>query len=316
MAERKRLTDEKLKQSIDEAYSVFYNTGRNYKRGMLTDDEFRRFMHDTFIEHFCNFLRNNGLRTYFHSKNWQRFLEDYSLWSVKDTPGCVLGEPWLLDDNLDDSFDDKGLQKIIRSSRGYGVASVAFVNENEASDHDKSQFFRLMEVFHITPDYFEPLPQGIIEPDRHLTHTYHGGSAYVIGFHCVDDGGLIAETEPVGKTYTLKSGLGLKSVVTITEDRRKQDRAKMDYDDFYPLGEYLSEGTIEGYTAMERSFPKIVIRTDGEGKISRLGTIEGWHDDYPAFSQYPLWQEYFRWNNEQEKRRMQILSDFFDSFKA
>ncbi len=214
---------------------------------MLTDNECWSWMHSTFIEHFYDLLRNNGLRTNLNSKSWLRFLDDYALWSGNGTPCSLIEEPWLLDDNLDDHYEDKFWLAAIRPARGYGATSSAFVFENEASIHDKSQFFKLMEAFRITTEYFEPLPEGIIAPDKHWTHTYTGGCTYVIGYNCVDDGGLLAESDPVGKTYILNNDLGLKAVVTITEDRRKQDRGQMDYDDFYPMGEYLSEGNIEGY---------------------------------------------------------------------
>lgn len=252
MDERKRIKDENLESSVDEAYKEFQRAGRIYSRGLLTDDEFWRNMYNSYHEHFYGFLKNNGLRTCFTTKSWLRFQEDHSLWCSKSVPNSSVGEPWLLDDNLDDHFEDKGWLGIIRSARGYGMASSAFAIEDEASVHDKSQFFRLMEAFHITADYFEPLPEGIIAPDKHWTHTYSGGCTYVIGYNCVDDGGLLSEAEPIGKTYTLKNDLGLKAVVTITEDRRKQDRGSMDYDDYCPLGEYLSDGYIEGYTALER----------------------------------------------------------------
>ena len=158
------------------------------------------------------------------------------------------------------------------------------------------------------------MPEGIVAPIKHWTHTFNGAAAYVIGYDCIDDGGLLADDFPVGKTYELTSELGLKAVVTITEDRRKDDRNNMDYDEMMPMGEYLAEGYIERHTPIKRDDPKVVIRTNGCGKITRLGIVET-NRDVEAFWKYPLWKEYFDWTRNYQNNRDKILQDYFDSFK-
>ena len=307
----KKLSNEKVNQCVDEAFLIFQDIWERFNYGEYTDDEFWNRMGETHYNYFYGFLQKNGLRTVFNAKSWLRFLDDFSLWSDKGHPNSSVGEPWLLDDNLDDHIEDKTWLKVVRSARDYGLPANCF--EDEASIYDKSQFFILMKAFHITTDYFEPMPEGIIAPDKHWKHAYNDGCTYVIGYNCVDDNGLLSEEDPVGKTYTLKNDMGLKAIVKIIEDRRKQDRTNIDCDDFSPLGEYLAEGYIEGYTAIERSYPKIVIRTDGKGTITHLGTFECWKDSN-AFCQYPLWQEYFEWCSMKENLKRKILSELFDSF--
>lgn len=158
----------------------------------------------------------------------------------------------------------------------------------------------MLDRFHIPPELFTPFPEGLLDPDEELLHRYHSVDQMGVKFHCMDDGGLLADPDPVGKTFRLRNDLGLEAVLTIKEDRRNENRNGMDFDEriyvtpqgFYCLkAEFLAEGYLEGYTAKERSCnPAFLIRTDGY-KVDWLAWYEN-ADDRRARQAFPLWQEF------------------------
>ncbi|MBR2780322.1 MAG: hypothetical protein IKD81_02775 [Eubacteriaceae bacterium] len=156
---------------------------------------------------------------------------------------------------------------------------------------------------------------------------YHSEGVYTLEFNCVDDCGLLKDPDPVGKTFVLTDDMGIRAQIMVREDRRASERTGMDIDELVftagngstvKLAEFLAEGYIEGYTAKEgRSKPEIIIRTDSGAK--RVLSLAYWEDenDSRAFSEYPLWQEAFRWEEESSNRREKMLNGLFtDSFKT
>lgn len=66
--------------------------------------------------------------------------------------------------------------------------------------------------------------------------------------------------------------------------------------------EFLAEGSIEGYTTQERhGSQEILVRLTSPDKINSLAYSE-YSEDYNAFSDYPLWQEYLAEQREQWRR--------------
>lgn len=310
-----RLTEELVETEIRIAFEEFRSIAYKVHRGFLTMDGFKMLMTEKFYVHFYDFFKNHGFRMNISNKSWQRFLEDYDCFIHHKSLESTVGESWFFYDNLDDNFEDKGLLGIARSMRQYGEIPDM---ETEASSQDKAQFFRLMMEFQITTAYFEPIPEGIVRPTKHNTHSYNKVSTWVIDFNCINDGGLLAEEKPIGKTFTLINDLGLKAVVTIKEDRRDQNCNALDRDQFWPLGIYLAEGYVEGYTAIEqeRNYPDIVIRASIENEKVQINMLGIMMDaiDQKAYYQFPLWQEYFYDYFSKDEKNDETLSAFFNTF--
>lgn len=314
----RRLTGEQIDENILNAFENFRKIGRLYRRGLLTDHEFSQRMSEIFYEHFYRFLhQEHGLEFCFTDSTWAGFLEDYRLWQEHSLPKEHPDTPWLQNDNFADSFDsDNDFIHTLRSMKNYGFDLP--YGRAEASSYDKIQVFRLMEAFHIPPDYFEPVPAGIIKPDISYIHTYHDAVVVIIGFHCIDDGGLLGDNNPCEKTFTLTNTLGLKAKLLIKEMRSLEEQMELheDADMYITLGAYLAEGYIEGYTQIqEGASTKIVIRTDEKGSICKLGAILI-QDDNTAYRNFPLWQEYFDWFNKNLKKRKEIEENFYRQFKT
>ena len=130
----------------------------------------------------------------------------------------------------------------------------------------------------------------------------------------------MADDNPVGKTFKLKNDLGLEAIVTIKEDRRNRNRNGMDFDEQV----FSSDGCtaavfaefLEGYTAKERTGnPEILVRHQNKG--DRICWLAFWRDssDEKAFSDYPLWQNYFDWGSKKAFKQKQLLASFFNEFK-
>ncbi len=282
-----------LSKWLDSTQEDFQNIVRQAKRGYLTDDDVFRLIDWKVQETVGDFLRIRGFHYGFSSKGWEKFVDEYRLWSAGKEIDRTVGESWFFYDNLDNpnmNDDEKGWLEISRRSRVYNASTLR--TDSEASSADKAQFFRILDTFNIPLEYFKPIPENVPTPNRHFVHMYTGCTYYTIAFLCVDDGGLSSEADPVGKQFCLKNDLGLQAHLTIQEVRTKEAMSKYetDEDDSFPLGQYLAEGWIEGYTTDRHR--KVVIRTDAEGRIVKLGFACD-RDDEKTMDTYPLWQEGF-----------------------
>ena len=152
-----RFTDEELRLSMDEVFDSFHQVVRTYKRGLSIREEFIKELERIIRDCYYDLIEKRGLHEHFTTHSWSRFIEDCSLWSNKKDPVSSKGEPWLTDSN-----------------------------HQEASIHDKSLFFYLMKCFHTTPDYYLPVPDDIIHPDRDVTHSFFGGCSMVIKYSKVN----------------------------------------------------------------------------------------------------------------------------------
>ena len=311
-----RILSEEIDETIQKAYAEFARIMKNHRRGLLSEDSTHIDMDQIFYENSFDYIRDRGFRIFRETSDAKkRYKEEWELWKRGETPLCDQGDEWLFYDNLDDIYDDKSWLDVIRSFKYYGLDTSP--TETPASPYDKIQIFRLLDAFQIdlAPSYLER-PEGMASPDRYITHTYNGGNKIVVGFQCVDDGGLLADISPTGKTFRLKNDLGLTAEITIKEVRAPEERFGMDeVDDYAPRGTYLGEGYIEGYTATEqRRLPEITIRTDDNGRIVKLGTSQVWEDDLKAFSEFSLWQEYFCWMGAADEQDQRNRYDFYERF--
>ena len=154
-------------------------------------------------------------------------------------------------------------------------------------------------------------------PENEWAHGYGPCAAYFIRYTCRDDGGLLSDLSPVGKTFTLTDHYGLKAVLTITKVRSFRYWKEPDYDaeyilshpESFPVGiEYLAEGSIEGYTEVPRTNSTEIRVYVRRGKIEDISYYE-YLKDYCAFCEFPLWQPYIKERRAFEEKRKSIFMD-------
>ncbi len=256
---REAIPEAELERHIERAKAeLAYIVGR-YHRGMMTSDEETNCLNNAFDQGFHRFLSMKHLTRLTNESSWSRLLEDHRLWQGGSDPASPAGEPWLV-------YDDGA----------------------EASIPDKRSFFRLMDTYLVPIEYFKPIPDHCIRPNRHF-NMYGTGISGSVVFSLTDDGGLASDTQPVGKTFTLTDELGLKAVVKILRMATAEDNNNNRF-----VAAYIGEGTIEGYTsARVRSIS--ISRIRGRTVFFYL-CIE--NDDLKVYYDCPLWQEYHSFNAE------------------
>ena len=276
---REAISAVELEEQIEKSTRAFQKFSQYYRAGIITSEEKMEKYRDEFHEGFYDFLRKKRLRTRFNERTLSGFLEDYSLYRQgKREYSSQSAEPWLL---YDDSL--------------------------EASDLDKTSFFKLMEAFHIPAEYFEPLASSCIMP-KWRKDIAGSGTFAIISFSLIDDGGWIGDSDPVGKTFTFTDELGLKAVIKIERRATKEDDVHNTF-----RTEYVGSGTIEGYTSERIREIRISAhdKVHGISFYTRLG-----NDDLSAFMAYPLWADYVsRLDkcNEVQISHLEALMGCFDS---
>lgn len=229
----------------------------NYYSGLSSENELKFFVRKVF-ESFYSFLYENGIRTKFSVENRKDFLEDYEKWSHGESLDCTSTQPWLFHYSKDS---------------GYGCA---------ASETEKAIHFEIMELCKLSLEYNEPLPEDAVIPDIRIPKY---GDGFVDDI--VDDGGLVCDKEPVGKTFVLTDKHGLKTKLLV--ERVGGDWLEGEYD-------YLGMGTIEGYTSSNPVKIKIFL---WQGKVVSLRVyISGYdarREHEMAFRKFPLWQKFVAW---------------------
>ena len=285
------LTDELIEAAAAKAYAEFERAGENYRAGLLGNVEFADKMLYAFVGGFWEPLRDSGLKLRIDCKNYPGFVKEYEAYR--------------------------------RGSEPTGEASWLCHGEHMASPGDRRRFFALMDKFELTPEFFAPIPDGLPRPELTGIHAWNDVESCIIEFNCEDDGGLLGDPSPVGKTFTLTDGRGIRAFLTVKEDRRGTDRNGMDLDEQVyetPSGilvlkaEFLAEGSIEGYTAEERTCdPSVLIRLR-DGKVSSLSFYRN-NDDIIAFNSFHLWKEYFAACDGKSAVIQSAYKRLFDRFK-
>ena len=280
---QQRLTDELVEATVNKIFADYHLWGNLYKRGINTKEESYQRMEISIHESFWKLIRENNLKLCLSEANFPYFCKEFENHVKGDTSDNQDHISWL-----------------------YDVAE----EKCEASLNDQRLFFDLMEKLRLTSDYFEPLPENIPSFDVYQIHQYAFEGIYSTNFNCIDDGGLLEDETPIGKTFRIKNELGLNAVVTI----EKKDSKYHETSTRTPV-EFTATGYIEGYTAIERTCnPEITIWI---GKDKRLP----WHltfwmngNDSNARSQYPLWQEFLQCCNAKGEKQHSILFPVFDEY--
>ena len=157
-------------------------------------------------------------------------------------------------------------------------SSVSRDIESAASVDEKALFFEIMEHFGFPAEYYEPVPTGTAIPDMRIA-TY--GEGRIGGI--VDDGGLAAEQNPVGKTFVLIGQYGLKTTLQIL---RQGDNGRGKKCAFWGMG------TIEGYTSDDPVEISVELKDGKVHYLSMLIKYSKRSEHYKVFAAFPLWQDY------------------------
>ena len=301
MVEHSRFSEELVERKIQEYTNLVVRIMT--VRGILTtEEEALRHLYRTLSECIFDFFKEKGF-IFTISDAWDSFKEDYAAYRTGTLSGREGTDVWMWYDNLpDDSF----AAVVGRTADVYGI-TFAKDNASPASLEQKRLFFRLLEATCLPIiDYYRPRPksEARYQPENRVTHVYSKSSTMVVEYNCVDDGGLVNDDAPIGKTFTLVNDIGLRAAVKIVEKREPPfNLFECDKDNYAPLGRYLAKGFIEGYTVFgeevpDDKIPGIVIRMDENGEIVKLGIFPYTEADSAAFYSFPLWQEYFAENNK------------------
>ena len=291
-----RLTEELVREKTREVFERYRRIARMWQRGILSTEAAVEEMLPGFYGIFPKLLSDCGLVLRIKEDSYRQFAREYEAYRggrfSEEFPEKFPEEedPWLRE----------------RGKEG-----------RPASAEEKRLFFRLMERFHVEPEYYKPVAQNVPVPDLVPIHQYQTAGVYGIHFRCVDDGGLLADSSPEGKTFALKNELGLTARLTIREDRRGKNRSGLDFDELVMeteqgslvlLAEFLAEGEIEGYTAPVREGHREVLIRLGE-RGTKVRWLAFWQDpaDAEAFGRYGLWQESRVYARRREEIRDRIL---------
>ena len=292
-----KLSDELVESKTETIFKDFRRIGEKYWGGYLTEETAFQEIVRRFNDVFPKLFSDNHLKLCLNDTNYPIFVKEYENYKTGSESKDESHIPWLFD------VSDE---------------------QCEATESDQRKFFDLMTRFLVTPDYFEPYPDDKSSPNVVPIHQYRDSGVYGIRFNCIDDGGLLADESPVGKTYTLMNDMGQEAVLTIKEDRRGIDRNDLDFDEIVTAteqglivvkAEFLAEGFIEGYTAREREQnAEVLIRLKDRG--TKIYWLAYWQDsnDSKAFFEYPMWQDWFGWCEEKDMKLRRILSSILKSY--
>ena len=259
-------------RNIQAGYRRLYRIAEKYRRGMMDDEAFERLCSEVLFDCFFGFLRDKGLNRRFTYAAWPGFLRDLDRWIQGMEPVRTV--------------DDAGAEPWLVTFLSPGEAGAAEREDSrhafrrEAAPEDKTAFFELMDAFGIPAEYFEPAP-GDITDERimgRMGGVYSPSVPWTVFSDWEDADGLLRETSPEGKSFTLISGYGLKACVSVTDwDQDEGGRTR-----------YGGTGVIEGYTSGRMR--RIGIEAYG-GRI-RAVSYEEEADDRTAHDAFPLWQDY------------------------
>lgn len=283
------LQSDLITEHIQEQYGRIKGALKQYRRGSLTRDDCRRIINNAIWDGYFRFIQKE-LKFNFNYRVWDDFLNEFNKFEQNVPLTEATGESWLNSQQWDD-------------------INKAWV---PASASDRAQTLRLMQAFHIPPEYHTPIPDNI--PLPHTRVHPSGGDLCVsttISFKCEADGGLLECDAPCGKTFTLKNNLGLEAVITIKEVFSEPKEILHNR----AFADYRGEGYIEGYTEMnfQRRNPELYIRLE-DGKVDRMIAFLS-NEDWHVYNRFPMWQDYFHWMQFYQTMFEKAIDSFFESFK-
>lgn len=269
------LIEEYVKLHEDNARSIS-RVFKTYRMGALTDNELQKRVDEIFYSYYL-FLENKAVRLRVTEDNWDDVLSDYEKWSHGESPDSKGEKPWLV---------------------SYSGVEPTYA----APETERALFFRIIDFLELPIAHYKPIPDHVAAPFLR-TMSYNDGVKWSI-WSIVDDGGLVNESEPIGKTFVLKDNYGLKTHIKIEQVGKSL---------YVEDPEYRGVGTIEGYTSS--SPVEIVIWLNKKtNEISSLNVFmywgAMWNEHYKVYSEFPLWQEYFK----ETGKRSAILFDCKKAF--
>lgn len=264
--------DKEFDKFVEEKEKELEKTVRHFHKGYLSEDELWQGINNVyagdFHSRYSGFWGNKDLRLRISEENWKDVLVDYEKWSRGEAPDSRSEKPWL--------ESDSGLEPI-----------------HAASESERAVFFRYIDYMKLPIAYYEPIPEHIVMPSLN-TRAYNDGDLWSI-WGIVDDGGLIADPAPIGKTFVLIDKYGLKTRIEIQHMGAEQCEWRTYKSD------YRGMGTIEGYTPSTPVEIEIYLSSNKD-RVSLLELFvynSMWKEYHDAHYEFPLWQEYFR---ESERR--------------
>ena len=279
------ITKEELEENIEDSYKKLEILCEEFERGILDREKLRQRCTGVFKRGFEKFLHDNNLKLIRPSsvREWERFENDYSQWKRGQQIYSNKGDIWL---------------KYLRNKSNGAKAG------EEASYIDKERFFRLMEAFCVTTNYYRPAPEGTAFSKRHFGRFH---PELIIGFdnYWVDDGGLLSKDFQLGNEVTLKNCNGLEAIVKITEYLTIEEQRKRRI-----YADYIGIGHIEGYTTDRDREIEISLH---DGKVRSLFTRID-NDDRDVFNSFPLWQGELQYNYELGKELWNIVENLIRRF--
>ena len=250
---------------------------KRFRRGMILQEEMYSSLYgEIVVEGVFDFLKEGGLKMDLEEDRFECFLKDWEAFQKGLRQEGGIPSPWL--------FTEHG--------------------KEAACPEDYRLILLLLDRLHLPAEYFRPFRASpdAARPERVYVHGYGPCTAWYIDYTCRDDGGLLSDPSPVGKTFTLTDHYGLKAALTVTKVRSARYWKEPDYDaeyilshpEAFPSGiEYLTVGAIEGYTEVPRTNDTDIRIWVEDGKIKSISYSEYILDNW-AFCAFPLWQPFFK----------------------
>ena len=261
-----------------------------YRRGVVTTEElYGRLCDAVAHEGVYGLLKKSGLEMDLQKDRFECFRKDREAFQKGPEQEEGSFSPWLF------TLDKK----------------------EAACPEDHRLVLLLLDLLHLPAGYFEPFQEspGVIVPENIYAHGFGPCTAYFINYTCRDDGGLLSDPSPAGKTFTLTDHYGLKAALTIRKVRSARYWKEPDYygeyilyyPESFPSGiEYLARGSIEGYTEVPGTNDTEIRIDVKDGKIKSISYYE-YIQDNRAFCAFPLWQPFFKERKAFGERRESIF---------
>lgn len=257
--------DSTVQSIIEQCYSEVTDCIHQYERGIYSKCDLKTNIEQIIIDGYIQFFRQNGIRVSFSETSYKSFIENYNRWLNAEELKIEESNLWI------STLYTDAVDNIIKLNQ--------LIND----------FFSLITSFKIPTEYFKPVPDDVITPDKHPGYLY---SDLIVGWRIwKTDGGLLSDDDPIGKTFTLTDHYNLKTKITILMTK-KQMREKDDPD-------YIGTGYIEGYTTTDEHEIKIFVDDKDMNTIRSLYSRFS-DEDNDYFNSYPLWQKHFEIVKEKE----------------
>lgn len=270
-----RITKALMENAVKKTLSTVKCMGENYIKGICSEDEFFRETYNALYDGFYSFLWKRRILCKITTDNYEQFKNGY----------CM----YIQEANISRNSSDNNW-----------LYYDAIKSGNEAVNEDIRNFYYLMKAFHLSPEAFIPIPKDVETPQRHLDER----NRRVIDYKC-DDCGLLEDNNPIGKKYVYIDDRGLKAELVIKEDLRAANNNSR--------FQFLADGFIEGYTAMERNEDSRIYIGYKDKQVVELAYWES-PEDEKVYRKYPRWKDYLYWIDRQENANIQAAYSLMENY--